>query len=146
MLQYEGVIPYVFIQAYLSNKKEYKIVCINGVPLYELTPKIHKNSKSFSDVESRKYFAQLMIEKLKEQRPEALISGLVRVDIMWCSYLNRMIVNEFESLEAMHDPKNSDVNNGLYGNLYNYLCTHYYGNMLVDFVNKHLSSNFQRLV
>lgn len=121
------VIPYVFLQACLSNRMEYNVVCLNGVALYEA--KIDRSAKpeiSFDDIApatERKVFAETVIRTLSVNRPETLTNGLFRVDIMWCDYLSKMIVIELESLEANHSPAFRD--NQIYFQLHEYLGVHY---------------------
>ena len=38
------------------------------------------------------------------------MSSLVHVDIFWCSSLNKIVVNEFETLEARFDARNKEAN------------------------------------
>ena len=47
-----------------------------------------------------KHFAETSVFILKTRCPETCIDGLVRVDIMLSNDENKIIVNEFESLEA----------------------------------------------
>ena len=48
-------------------------------------------------------FAHCSVKQLKDAVPGTHTSGIVRVDIM--HYIDRLVVNEFESLEAMSSPK-----------------------------------------
>ena len=131
------MIPYIFLQACLQNRMEYNIVCLNGVALYEA--KIANRSVTklgkvpFSDPISRKLFAENAIRTLVFNRSEALISGLCRVDIMWCTYLNKMIVIEFESLEAAHPSHPRD--NSIEIQLNTYLGVYHANNILTCLSN-----------
>jgi hypothetical protein len=46
---------------------------------------------------------------LKRNNPSAIVDGLVRVDVM-CTRDGRLIVNEFESLEAGYQASSSSFN------------------------------------
>lgn len=76
-------------------------MCFDGNPLYDTTIKSPAYSSSFGTTETRFDFAREAIKQLRIACPEALVSGLVRVDIM-VDDDGRMLVNEFESLEAGH--------------------------------------------
>lgn len=104
--KWQYMIPYIFLQAYLKNHMEYNVVCLNGVALYEARianrTVSNKGKEKFENRNIRKVFAETVISTLVRNRPESLISGLFRVDIMYCTYLNKMVVLELESLEAVH--------------------------------------------
>lgn len=72
--------------------------------------------QAFTNPTMRKDFTEGVIKTLKRNRPESLVSGLVRVDIMWSTYLNKMIVIELESLEVCHYYLNKII---LYLNIFN---------------------------
>ena len=76
----------------------------------------------------RKDLAEGVIKTLKRNRPESLVSGLVRVDIMWSTYLNKMIVIELESLEACHYPTYFDFD--VQSQMHNYLGVYYANNII----------------
>jgi hypothetical protein len=99
--KYVGAIPYVFVQACLCNNLEYKIVCFNGEALYHASigtcSKGNATRRAYSDFETIHMFAEHAINRLKTVCQDCIVDGLVRVDIFWCSYLDRLVVNEFES-------------------------------------------------
>jgi hypothetical protein len=130
--RFYGAIPYCMVQPTLSNRMEYKVVCFNGNALYVASVgnsrKVSFNRRVFMEGAPtnknalRFAFAENAIRELAIRCPRAILSGLVRVDIMFCSHLNRAVVNEFESLEAMYSTKkNSDVLK-----LENYLSNYWY--------------------
>lgn len=137
---WEGVIPYVFLQAYLSNRMQYHIVCLNGVALYEakINKSKGKNPKVFLDAKGRAALAEKVIITLKASRPESLLDYLVRVDLMECKYLNKVIVNELESLEAGHYANYYD--NYIYEQLHTYL-GYYYANKILLCLRKCLNTD-----
>lgn len=141
--KWNGVLPYVFIQAYLKNRMEYNVVCLNGVALYEasINKSAHVTSK-FSEPRARRDFAETVIKTLTSKRPESLVSGLIRVDIMWCEYLNKMIVIELESLEAGHWANATETR--IENQLHNYL-GHYHANNIILCIRKLLNCNISLL-
>ena len=94
------MMPYAIIQPCMANKVEYKVVMINGQPLYHTTK--GKRGKSFigDDTTLLFTFAKAAVKLLKRNCRDAIVDGLVRVDVM--CYKGRMVVNEFESLEACY--------------------------------------------
>lgn len=144
--QWQAMIPYVFLQVYLQNRMEYNVVCLNGIALYEA--KIAQRSVvkigkvPFSNSCTRKLFAENAIKALVSNRPESLVSGLFRVDIMWCTYLNKMIVIEFESLEAAHYSNPRD--NAIEAQLSTYLAV-YQANNIIMCLNNILKKNIPLL-
>jgi hypothetical protein len=103
---YAGVIPYCMLQPTLENRMEYTVVCFNGTPLYIANVggcgNVGKGRLPFSNAISLKLFAANAITILSNHCPHALLSGLVRVDLMYNEHLNKIVINEFESLEAMY--------------------------------------------
>ena len=112
--KYFDSLPYIFLQAVMANKMEYKVICFNGQPLYEakigICSRAGSSRQSFSSRESRMEYAAHVLNKFNTRCPEGLTSGLTRVDIFWCAYLGKMVVNELESLEARYDAGSQDVN------------------------------------
>ena len=106
------------------------MVCLNGVGLYESVIQRHRGvrGQAFTNPTMRKDFAEGVIKTLKRNRPESLVSGLVRVDIMWSTYLNKMIVIELESLEACHYPTYFDFD--VQSQMHNYLGVYYANNII----------------
>ena len=94
--------PYAIIQPCLINKRECKVVCINGCAKYHT---IYGSGNKFVDDIPLLNFAEKAIRTLKTNCPTAIVDGLVRVDVM-CRFNGSMIVNEFESLEAMFSTSN----------------------------------------
>lgn len=99
------VIPYIMLQPTMSNTKEYKIVCVNGEPHYEITqPRGGIVTKAYENPETRRRFAKQAIQALHEAFPNrAILDGLIRVDI-FCNNQGNLVVNEFEGFEAMYGP------------------------------------------
>lgn len=102
-----GVLPYVMLQPFLLNNLEHKVVCFNGKALYEAN--IDNSNKPGGRKQTfpngitkvdRFRLAEEVIRTLRVKCPFAELSSLVRVDIFYCDYLNKMVVNELESLEA----------------------------------------------
>ena len=94
----KSIIPYVMIQPCMRNRREYKIVCLNRVPIY-ITSYSKKSGRAFGTVEEKLAFAKLAIEILGKRIPFALLDGLIRVDI-FINAKGEMVVNEFEGFEA----------------------------------------------
>jgi len=96
-----GIYPYVMLQPYLLNRKEYKVVVFDGKAQYIAASAKHRGEKSFAkdNMESLLNFAEYAVMMLKEKTDDVDCEGLIRVDIMQ-SNSHDMIVNEFESLEA----------------------------------------------
>jgi len=107
---WSGIVPYLFVQPTLKERFEYKVICLNGKAEYcahigqswnggrNRTP-FHKEH-NYADI---KRFAESAIEQLRKANPSFIWDGLARVDIMYSQSDNRMVVNEFESLEAGYD-------------------------------------------
>ena len=98
-------LPYAILQPCLRNRKEKKCVMLNG--RFHYFAKIHVTTgpqKKFAADKALPAIAELYLQELVSRCPGTIVSGLVRVDLM--SYNNRIVVNEFESLEAMYCPEN----------------------------------------
>ena len=91
-------VPYCIIQPKLENGKECKVVCLNGKASH-ITMKNNHISSAFSSPEVLHKFAEDSIQFLENILPSTILNGLVRVDIMERND-GKLIVNEFESLEA----------------------------------------------
>ena len=105
--KFGGRIPYAMIQAHLLNRREYKVVVLNGKASHVLPRSangISASGKAFSTAPHCKLFqfAEMAVFLLSRRCPGSQSHGLVRVDIMETVHGN-MIVNEFESLEARFD-------------------------------------------
>ncbi len=105
--EFYHIMPYIMLQACMSNRKEYKVIMLNREPVY-LAESIGQNiGKSFSLYPHLNLFtfAKRALDTLCERLPCVLSDGLVRVDI----FRNKdgmFVVNEFESLEANYYSKN----------------------------------------
>jgi hypothetical protein len=96
------VIPYVMLQPCMANKREYKVVCLGGVPQYVASINRPSSGPSFSAFPHARLFsfADSAIQRAKGNGcPGLIISGLLRVDI-FINKSQQFIVNEFESLDA----------------------------------------------
>jgi hypothetical protein len=103
-------IPYALIQPRLKNRREEKIILLNGVAVTRFTK--NKSGKSFLSKNNLFHFAELAIKSLKKNIPATIIDGLTRVDIMVTDN-GRPIVNEFESLEATFYSNSTNNNDEL---------------------------------
>ena len=120
-------IPYIFIQACLQNRKEWKVICYNGIPQHILIKKSSRkctaevgNIKDITFKNELMDFARNANVELACNCPAFLISGETRVDIMYCAYLQKYVVNEFESLEALWETSNVSENNNFHNSMVNY--------------------------
>lgn len=102
--EFEGRNHYTMLQPCLANKREYKVVCHNKVPIYIGNIGTAKG-KSFAHYQDVMQFAKTAINELLFHCPSVLIDGLFRVDIM-STVTGRFVVNEFESIEANSSSKN----------------------------------------
>ena len=94
--------PYVMIQPCMSNRKENKVACFQGQPMHICSIKRggNDNSKKISKTDNEiLLFAQDAINIFKLNCPYAITDGLFRVD-MFQNAQGKLVVNEFESLEA----------------------------------------------
>jgi hypothetical protein len=94
--------PYVQIQAWMLNRKEYKIVCLDSEPQYVANIQTFSNigtSFSCSPHEVLFDFVRSAVRALKSKVPGFMCEGLVRVDV-FLRQDGRFVVNEFESFEA----------------------------------------------
>ena len=107
--KFGGRIPYAMIQPRLSNRKEYKVVILNGKASHvipQCANGVTCPGKAFTfatEITDLFRFAEMAVHCLSKQCPASLTAGLIRVDIMETSAGN-LIVNEFESLEAVFEP------------------------------------------
>lgn len=97
------------LQACMKNKREYKVVVIQGIPQY--VSKIEKRSsgESFSAYPHTTLFnfATAAIQRTKQNGcPGLITSGLMRVDI-FKTMSGKLVVNELESLDAEYAPTSS---------------------------------------
>ncbi len=91
------------IQPCMYNRKEYKVVALNNVPIYIASIASGRGKKSaagvnqqFGDTDSLLDFAGKAIGAFRLNAPFAITDGLFRVDI----FQDVTVVNEFESLDA----------------------------------------------
>ena len=91
--------PYVMLQRYHKNLVEKKVVVCDGKAMYVASSKVSRG-KVCANKQELMQFAETAVSMLKTRCPETCIDGLIRVDIMFSNDENKMIVNEFESLEA----------------------------------------------
>lgn len=90
----------------MHNRKEYKVVVLDGVPKYVAKIGCDKKSKGGINQAFSQYphtelmlFAGDMVQKMKENCPNVICDGLFRVDIFQ-KLDGALVVNELESLEA----------------------------------------------
>lgn len=104
----------------MANNFEYKVVCWNKVPRY-IASRQKGYGFAFADGKEQEVlaFAGRAVQLLSERHSSAILDGLVRVDI-FTTATNDMVVNEFESLEAMFLSKNSTWNNFIQTNMRRY--------------------------
>jgi len=122
------------LQACMKNAKEYKIVVINNTAMYEAN-NASKKGVSFSKYPHTELlkFAEDALFALKVKCPSTIADGLVRVDI-FKTLKGKLVVNEFESLEACYysKRKNSDLTIEL--NVAKYLRETYWSSQLIKFI------------
>lgn len=102
--QYAGRVSYAFVQPCMRNKMEYRVVVLGGAPAYLAS--INQSAKGVTHKafskhphDNLKRFAQRAVAALKKACPETISDCILRVDIFQRSD-GRLVVNEFESLEA----------------------------------------------
>jgi len=106
--KYGGRLPYTMIQPRLLNRKEYKVVVLGGKASHIIpqcangTMANGKEFNFFKTPESFLHFAEVAVMCLAKRCPGSHVEGLIRVDIMETA-IGNMVVNEFESLEAVYD-------------------------------------------
>jgi hypothetical protein len=98
------MMPYALLQPCMSNRKEYKVVCVNGKAC-SVNFVTNSLGRAFSSAPHADIcnFAEYAVHLLGIRCPAAIIDGIVRVDI-FLNKKNKYIVNEFESLEAVTYP------------------------------------------
>lgn len=101
--QHSRHISYVMLQPCMLNKREYKLVFLNGE--FSHFAQNSSQGKAFlTDQKSRESairFAQNALTLLKTNCSAAITDGLIRVDI-FRNCFGHYVVNELESLEASH--------------------------------------------
>jgi hypothetical protein len=104
-------VPYAMIQPWLLNRKEYKVIVLNGQASHFLPQRSNgisaRQSWAFSKAPHREVFkfAETMVSLLDQVCPGSLTNYLVRVDVMQKESGN-LIVNELESFEAAFESVN----------------------------------------
>ena len=98
-LKFDKIYPYVMLQRQHKNSCEYKVVLFNGHAKYICVSQRNNNSRAFSNKKQLMEFAETAVAMLKHACPSICCEALIRVDIM-ISNDDKIIVNEFESLEA----------------------------------------------
>ena len=124
--KYFGNLPYLMIQPCMYNRKEYKVVVLNNTPLFKAAISTGSHSKSkyginkaFAEEEELLQFAQTALERFRAAAPFAITDGLFRVDIFQ-TVTGKMVVNEFESLDAEYQSSTSGKNEATYSFLEKY--------------------------
>ena len=123
-----GHLPYLMIQPCMYNRKECKVVVLDNSPVFPagISTGSHAKSKnginkSFTDFEGLKKFACQAIDRLRSAAPFAITDGLFRVDIFQTA-AGKMVVNEFESLDAEYQSSTPGAGEATYNFLENYWC------------------------
>ena len=107
--KFGGRIPYAMIQPRLHNRKEYKVVVLNGRASHVIPQCANgvtcpgKAFKFATKTTDLFHFAETAVRCLSKRCPASIDAGLIRVDIME-TFSGNLIVNEFESLEAVFEP------------------------------------------
>jgi len=108
---YFGRVEYAMVQPCMQNRREYKVVMFNKHSQYIAGISQHASpARAFiGSRDGSKYwiykFAENAVRELEKCCPEAITDGLLRVDIFQTAE-NKLVVNEFESLEANISCKN----------------------------------------
>ena len=100
-------IPYTMVQATMKNKKEYKVVLFNRMARYVCILKSQGTSFSQKPHTRVMNFAMEALQEFASACPNALVDSLMRVDIFQTN-AGKLVVNEFESLEADHNCPNGE--------------------------------------
>jgi len=104
-------IPYAMIQPCLINRKEYKVIVLNGRVSHCLPQRsngvVTTQCRTFSKPPHREIFkfAETVVSMLDHVCPGTITNYLVRVDVMQKQSGN-LIVNELESFEAAFESAN----------------------------------------
>jgi len=105
--KFGGRIPYTMIQPRLINRKEYKVVVLDGEASH-IIPQCANGitcegvAFTHSSTMDVMRFAEIAVMCLSKRCIGSQTSGLIRVDVMETRDKN-LIVNEFESLEAVFE-------------------------------------------
>lgn len=112
--QYAERVCYTMVQPCMHNRQEYRVVVLGGQAQYLAT--VEKKAKgadthkfSVSPHTSLFEFAENAVRALRMRCPEAIADYIMRVDIFQRKD-GRLVVNEFESLEAcIYSAKNGET-------------------------------------
>lgn len=134
-----GKLPYIMLQACMSNKREYKIVAIQGIPQYVAKIAKASSGQSFSTHPHVALFefAAKAIQRAKLGCPGLVTDGLLRVDI-FITMSGKLVVNELESLDAEYAP-NSRRDQNYDHEVAEFLCQYWNLQLLKCFCNNHTS-------
>ena len=114
--KYVDRIPYVMVQPCLKNRMEYKIVCRDGKACYVSSPAQkagHRSAFSLAPHVGILAFAEHAIQVLKANIPATLSDFLIRVDVMQMND-GTLVVNEFESMEALYTSRPAEAEHFTY--------------------------------
>jgi len=109
-VRFKRQMSYVMLQPMMINRREDKVVVFNGKASHIADKSINPcgGGHKFAEPDQLFEFAEEAVKLLKERVPSFLCDGLVRVDI-FCDAESKLVVNEFESLEATHYSANHTV-------------------------------------
>ena len=97
---YSSIIPYALLQVCLLNRREYRVVAVNGkVAFISINNLARNRGKAFSNQDDILMFAQRALDMLKVRCLGAMTDFIIRIDVMINNY-GVLVVNEFESFEA----------------------------------------------
>lgn len=135
------------LQAYLHDTVEFKVVCFHGKPLYEASidnsERVRGQKKSWNLTKQERFaFVESVISKVKQRCPFLEVSSLLRVDLFWCRYLNKLVVNEIESLEARFDANGHGTEKEMY---LRRTLDIYHGNRLLYFIGLHINQKLETI-
>lgn len=137
--KYFGHIPYLMIQPCMYNRKEYKIVSLNQVPTYIASIASGRNkqsgcgiNKAFAKTDDLLAFAEEAIRRFRLHAPYAITDGLLRVDVFQ-DVNGKMVVNEFESLDAEYGCSSYDAR---YQNAAHSFLAKYWEKKMADFLTR----------
>lgn len=108
---YAEQMPYVMVQPRMTNRCEEKVVLVNCKPFYIADKSMNPGSGfSFASQDQLFEFAIDAVRLLKLREPAFQSKGLVRVDV-FCNAEGKLLVNEFESLEAVYYKRPLELEN-----------------------------------
>ena len=114
---FRGIYPYAMIQPCMKNRKEYKVVYIPSKNITYISSTSRtascgngKRAFSFGDHSELFAFVKKVVEFFQAECPYVICDGLFRVDV-FMNQANELVVNEFESLEAVYYSSRSTLEN-----------------------------------